>query len=119
VNKDGIINDGSELFGTKTQDGFAELAIYDMDHNNWIDEKDEIFNHLRIWHKDDTGRDELIALGIAGVGAIYLGKRATQFSLKDTETNEANARIQATGIYLKEDGSAGTIQHVDFAKETA
>lgn len=115
-NEDGRINDGSELFGAKTQDGFAELAVFDMDHNNWIDEKDEIFNRLRIWHKDESGKDELVALGVAGIGAIYLGRKVTQFSLNQKETNEANARIQETGIYLKENGSAGTIQHVDFAK---
>lgn len=115
-NEDGTINDGSELFGVKSQDGFAELAVFDMDHNHWIDEKDEIFNRLRIWHKDDTGRDELVALGVAGIGAIYLGTKETQFSLNHMVTNAANAKIQKTGIYLKEDGIVGTIQHVDFAK---
>lgn len=30
-NGDGVINDGSELFGTKSGDGFADLAEYDAD----------------------------------------------------------------------------------------
>ena len=30
-NGDGVINDGSELFGTKNGDGFADLARYDED----------------------------------------------------------------------------------------
>lgn len=118
-NKDGIINDGSELFGTKTGDGFGELSVFDMDNNGWIDEKDEIFNHLRIWHKDENGRDELIGLGIASIGAIYLGNRETRFSLNNAISNRTNGMIRETGIYLKEDGTAGTIQHVDFSKETA
>ncbi len=116
-NQDGIINDGSELFGTKTGDGFAELSIFDMDNNGWIDENDEIFNHLRIWHKDESGNDELVALGVAGIGAIYLGSRETRFSLNDVIRNKTNGMIQKTGIYLKEDGTAGTIQHVDFSKD--
>lgn len=37
-NGDGVINDGSELFGTKSGDGFADLAEYDADGNGWIDE---------------------------------------------------------------------------------
>ena len=32
-NGDGIINDGSELFGTKSGNGFADLAAYDSDGN--------------------------------------------------------------------------------------
>ena len=32
-NGDGVINDGSELFGTKSGDGFADLAAYDEDGN--------------------------------------------------------------------------------------
>ena len=118
-NNDGKINDGSELFGTKTADGFGELAVFDMDNNGWIDENDEIFNHLRIWHKDENGNDELIALGIAGIGAIYLGNRETRFSLNNKTTNGTNGMVQETGIFLREDGTAGTIQHVDFAKESA
>ena len=32
-NGDGTINDGSELFGTRNGDGFADLAQYDEDGN--------------------------------------------------------------------------------------
>ena len=39
-NGDGIVNDGTELFGTKSGDGFADLAEYDEDGNGWIDEDD-------------------------------------------------------------------------------
>lgn len=37
-NGDGVINDGNELFGVKTGDGFYELSKYDSDLNGWIDE---------------------------------------------------------------------------------
>ena len=36
-NGDGVLNDGSELFGTGSKDGFADLAMYDEDGNGWID----------------------------------------------------------------------------------
>ncbi len=49
-NKDGIINNGSELFGTKSGDGFADLRAYDSDGNGWIDEADDIFQKLKIWY---------------------------------------------------------------------
>ena len=48
-NGDGVINDGNELFGTKSGNGFADLAAYDTDHNGFIDEGDEIWDKLKIW----------------------------------------------------------------------
>ena len=39
-NRDGKVNDGRELFGPSTNDGFQELAALDDDRNSWIDEKD-------------------------------------------------------------------------------
>ena len=47
-NEDGIINDGSELFGTGNGDGFADLARYDEDGNGWIDENDSILSLIHI-----------------------------------------------------------------------
>lgn len=114
-NGDGKINDGSELFGTKTQDGFAELAAYDEDGNGWIDEADSIFKDLKVWTKDANGNDVLMDLKSADVGALYLGSASTEFSLKDNLSNETNAVIRSTGVYLKESGGVGTLQHVDMA----
>lgn len=114
-NGDGIINDGSELFGAKSGDGFGELAVFDLDGNGWIDENDPVFDKLRIWTKDADGNDKLVGLGVAGVGAIYLGNIETQFSLNSQKDNQSLGAVRSTGIYLKENGQAGTIQHVDLA----
>lgn len=114
-NGDGIINDGSELFGTKSGNGFADLAAYDGDGNGWIDEADEIFSQLKVWVKDENGENRLLDLKEAGVGAIFLGSADTKFSLNNAETNATNAVIQKTGVYLRENGTAGTVQHVDLA----
>ncbi len=113
-NGDGKVNNGAELFGPKTGDGFADLAAYDEDGNGWIDENDSVFKNLKVWTKDGDGRDRLVAIGKAGVGAIYLGKAVTEFSLNKASTNENQGIIRSTGIFLKENGEAGTIQHVDF-----
>lgn len=114
-NGDGVINDGSELFGTKSGNGFADLAAYDGDGNGWIDEADEVFSQLKVWVKDENGENRLLDLKEAGVGAIFLGSADTRFSLNNAETNATNAVIQKTGVYLRENGTAGTIQHVDLA----
>ena len=63
--------------------------------------------------KDAAGKDVLMALGQKGVGAIYLGNVSTSFALKGAG-NQTNGELQRTGIYLNENGSAGTIQHIDL-----
>ena len=113
-NDDGIINNGKELFGPQSGDGFADLAAYDEDSNGWIDESDSVFKDLKIWTKDENGGNRLIAIGKAGVGAIYLGHTATEFSLNKEITNETQGIVRSTGIFLKESGETGTIQHVDL-----
>ena len=113
LNEDGIINDGSELFGAKTGDGFSELSKYDSDGNGWIDENDDIFSKLRVWTKDEQGNDELIDLLSADVGAIYLGHAPTDFALTN-ESGYANAFMRSTGIYLHESGSVGSISQLDL-----
>lgn len=112
-NGNGDIDNGSELFGATSGDGFAELAAYDGDGNGWIDENDAIFDKLRIWTVDENGQRRLLALGQKGVGAIYLGNVRADYDLRDT-ANASLGTIRATGVFLGEDGSVGTVQHVDL-----
>lgn len=114
-NGDGIINDGSELFGARSGDGFGDLAAYDSDRNGWIDENDAIWEKLLIWTKDENGKDKCYKLSEKGVGAICLTNTSTDFML-NSENNTPNGRIRKTGIYLYENGAAGTIQHLDVVK---
>jgi len=113
-NEDGIINDGSELFGTSSGNGFKDLLAYDEDGNGWIDEADSIFQKLKIWYMNEDGTSTLMDLKESGVGAIFLGYEDTKFSLNDAQ-NKTNAVIQKTGLFLFEDGEAGTVQQLDLA----
>jgi hypothetical protein len=113
-NQDGIVNDGSELFGPGTGDGFSELAKYDEDHNNWIDENDSIYSRLSVWTKNESGTDQLSSLQEKSVGAIYLSNISTLFDLKDSD-NQLKGQVAATGIYADEDGSIKTVQHLNIA----
>ena len=114
-NEDGQINDGSELFGTASGDGFKDLAAFDEDANGWIDENDEIWNKLKIWVQDEQGNSKLYSLSEQGVGAICLQNVSTSFTERGT-SGEVNAAIRNTGIFLYENGNVGTIQHLDIAK---
>lgn len=116
-NEDGVINDGSELFGTASGNGFADLAKYDEDGNGWIDESDAIWSKLKIWCKNEKGEDVLYRLADKGVGAICLQNAATDFTIKGGDGGTKGA-IRNTGVFLYENGNVGTIQHVDLAKRS-
>ncbi len=113
-NGDGVINDGSELFGPTTGDGFAELAAYDEDDNQFIDEADSIYGQLKVFNKDAAGVDRLQTLRERNVGAIYLGSTSTEFSLKDGENGDLG-RIRETGVFIDEEGGVGTVQQLDLS----
>lgn len=114
LNDNGTIDNGGELFGPQSGNGFTELAAHDDDGNGWIDENDAVFDKLRIWSMDDKGDLQLTAIGKAGVGAIYLGSVTTPFNIRGADTN-LSGQIQRTGTYLKEDGQADTLMHVDLS----
>ncbi|GAB4423777.1 MAG: hypothetical protein Kow0031_02460 [Anaerolineae bacterium] len=113
-NGDGRINDGRELFGPSSGSGFAELRALDEDGNHWLDENDSAFNQLLVWRRDAAGQERLESLAAAGVGAIYLRPARSEFSVKDAQ-NELLGQVRNTGVYLTEEGGAGTIQQVDLA----
>ena len=111
-NGDGEINDGGELFGTKSGDGFRDLSLHDEDGNGWVDENDAIFDKLRVWIKNEDGTDKLLALGELGIGAIFLGSVSTSYVYHDKA--DVNGVLRQTGVFLREDGTAGTMQHIDL-----
>lgn len=112
-NADGKINNGREMFGPQSGDGFAELALLDDDRNGWIDENDASFDQLGLWVPDENGQGEPRKLADLGVGAISLNRISTPFDLKNNN-NVLQGQIRSSGIFLQENGEAGTIQQIDL-----
>jgi hypothetical protein len=112
-NQDGVINDGSELFGPNSGNGFIELVAYDEDKNQFIDEADSIYQQLRIWQRHADGSQQLLALGDKNIGAIYLGHVISPFQIKNQENNSLG-EVASSSIYLTEQGAVGTIQQINF-----
>jgi hypothetical protein len=112
-NGDGKINSGGELFGPATGNGFSELSKYDNDGNGWIDESDPVFGQLKVWTMGSAGNSRLSDLASLGVGAISLHSIATPFDIK-TASNQLLGSIQASSIYVNENGTAGSVQQVDL-----
>ncbi len=112
-NGDGRVNDGSELFGVASGDGFADLALLDEDRNGWIDEADSAWAQLRLWTKDANGKDRLLSLREADVGALHLGRVRTPFDIKNS-SNALLGQIRSSSVFLTESGRAGTVQQLDL-----
>ncbi len=112
LNGNGKIDNGSELFGTKSGDGFADLSAYDEDGNGWIDENDSVFSKLMIWQKNAL-QDQLMTLNQAKVGALLLDSTDSNFTYRNGADN--NAALKKSSVVLFEDGKSGWMSHLDFA----
>jgi hypothetical protein len=99
-NGNGIVDDGSELFGPATQDGFGELAALDADGSGWVDEGDAAFAQLSLWNGQEGAA--LTSLAEAGVGALATRNIATRYAY-----GANTGRLAASSIFLYEDGRAG------------
>lgn len=113
-NGDGQINNGSELFGSRSGNGFAELAQFDEDGNGFIDEGDSVFSQLLIYEKTAQGEDQLTRLADTGIAAIGLDYASTPFRISDDLNHELGI-ARATGIFIREDGSVGSVQQIDLS----
>jgi len=79
ANGDGIINNGSELFGTATVDGFTILEQYDSNGDGQITSADAIWDSLLIWRDDGDGistANELSSINDNDIVSIDLNDRA-------------------------------------------
>jgi VCBS repeat-containing protein len=107
INNDGVINDGSELFGDRTKlvdgslaaDGYAALAQYDTNSDGVIDKNDTDFSQLKLWkdanQNGKTDASELVDLSVAGVTSLSLNRADGSVYTQSTEngniiTNETN-----------------------------
>lgn len=112
-NQDGRINNGSELFGPETGNGFSELAAYDDDGNGFIDAGDAVYDRLQVWTKDSEGNDQLRSLKEVDVAAIGVESGYSPFAITD-DYNNALGQAQRTGIFVRESGAVGSVQQLDL-----
>lgn len=112
-NGNGICDNGNELFGDQQghAHGFAKLSTHDLNSDGIIDDKDGVYDKLRVWN-DFNGdgicqEDEVRSLRDAGVAAIGLGYRDTH------EVNNGNI-ISQKGFFRRFDGALRAIVDANF-----
>lgn len=113
-NRNGRIDDGRELFGALSGDGFADLAALDADGNGWIDAGDAAFAELRVWRAVEDAAGVGLGLADAGVAAIATARVDTPFALRGAANSDLGA-LRATGVYLAADRAVGSVQQLDFS----
>ncbi|WP_293937924.1 hypothetical protein [Iodobacter sp.] len=114
-NHNGIADNGSELFGPQSGNGFSELAKLDDDHNGWIDEGDTAYKDLKLWQSGEPSRGRVQTLAEAGVGAMATQSAATEFSLR--EEGNVLGQIRASSVWLGEHSGAGTVRQIDLVTQ--
>lgn len=112
-NGDGVVNNGKELFGPATNNGFSELAALDEDGNGWIDEADAAFSQLGIWRQRPNGESEYSSLKEAGIGALALAHLATPNNLRGNAM-QLLGEVRSSGLALSEDGRPLAMQQIDL-----
>jgi hypothetical protein len=112
-NGNGKIDNGGEMFGPATGNGFGELASYDKTGKGWIDSSNPVFDKLKVLTKNQDGTDNLQSLSSLGIGAISVNGISTPFDIKNQD-NSLKGAVRSTGVFLREDGTAGTVQQIDL-----
>ncbi len=110
INNNGLIDDGTELFGNnsvlssgkKAANGFEALADLDSNADGVFNSSDAAWNQVKVWKdanqngKVDSG--ELLTLEQAGVSGINLNYE------NETTTDENGNQHKQTGTFIKTDG---------------
>ncbi len=101
-NRNGRIDNGSELFGDATAigrstaskaarhpHGFAALAEFDDNQDMFIDQQDEVYTNLRLWFDEDSD-GESQPWELHGLKDFEVKKIALRFKPVDKQPKEAN-----------------------------
>lgn len=107
------VDNGSELFGAQSGNGFKDLAAYDQDHNQWIDENDAIYGQLRLWIQTPSDQGQLLTLKQAQIGAIFLGSASSPFEISHDQPT-GGGELKSSGIFVHENGEVGSAQQIDL-----
>ena len=124
VNGNGMIDDGTELFGNNSvlssgetaKNGFEALADLDSNNDGVFNSADTEWNNVKVW-KDANGNGmvdegELLSLEQAGVAGINVDYKAS------TTVDASGNEHKQTGTFIKTDGTTGSVHDVWFETDT-
>ena len=139
-NGNGKIDNGNELFGNhtvsnttygytddKAVNGYEALKVYDINQDNVIDEKDEIFNKLKIWKDQNsngvTDEGELSSLSDNDIKSIDLNYKETMIDENLNAVRQSSkvtlndgSTLDANDVWFKVNLDKTKEQHVDISE---
>ena len=124
-NENGVIDDGTELFGDKTvtntafgytskaaENGFEALKAFDSNSDNVIDEKDEKFDKLLLWQDKNSN-------AVTDEGEL---KTLREHNIKSIDLNYQNINSTNNGNFIRQtskvtfnDGTTTTADDIWFS----
>ena len=131
LNGNGRIDNGGELFGDTTTDGFTALASHDSNSDGVIDSSDTIWTDLVIWQDKNsdgvTQSDELLSLSslniigidVANVVATNINSNAGQITHTGTVTTTTGTLTAGNYNFLMNDINTRYTADYDFDVQAA
>mgnify|MGYP006178609257 FL=1 len=108
-NQDQQVNNGTELFGPISGNGFADLAAFDSNANGFIEATDDIWQHLYLWRP----QQRMLNISQSQLAAISLESVATPMPLLNKE-QQVVAQLQRSGLAFFADGTPALVQQIDI-----
>jgi len=110
ANGNGAIDDGSEIFGALTGEGYAELKHFDDNGDELISADDSVWKNLTLWRPGDAGVGQ--SLDAAKIQAIGLQSIASPFVLTGID-GESLGQVRKTGFFVADD-QLKVSQQIDY-----
>jgi len=102
-------DNGSELFGPTSGNGFNELAQLDENNNGFLDKEDSAYKQLYLWQPD---KNTWLSLADAGIEAISTDAIATPYTFYD-QNDEVQAQMRNSSFAISETGRGFGVHQVD------
>jgi hypothetical protein len=102
-------DNGSELFGPTSGNGFHELAQLDENNNGFLDKEDSAYQQLYLWQPD---KNTWLSLADAGIEAISTDVIATPYTFYDKD-DEVQAQMRNSSFAISDSGRGFGVHQVD------
>ncbi|BFM10658.1 hypothetical protein R50072_08110 [Simiduia litorea] len=110
-NANGHIDDGAEVVGALSGNGYADLRALDDNGDGFLSAADAGFQQLRLWRPSAQGIG--LALDARAVQAIFIGSIDSPFTLQAERGGAVLGRVRQSSFFVA-DNRVQLSQQVDF-----
>jgi len=111
-NGNGSIDNGTELFGSRTDDGFAELKEFDSNGDSVIDARDDRYADLMTISIDESGAGTGRYLAETGVSLIPTSGAKVSRTISDVDRPDQITASITEEAHIQTASGAATVQNL-------